>query len=47
MVASSCRLIEPEKCHSIDEEIIPSKTKHVKFVNTNTKIPKIGLLRTF
>ena len=35
----------PEECHSVDEQIIPSKTKHTKIRQYNPKNPKNRGLR--
>ena len=44
-VKSNCILIDPEREHSTDEQIIPTKTKLVGFVSTTLKNKKNGVLK--
>ena len=39
-VRNECIKVDPEECHSVDEQIIPSKTKRTKIRQYNPKKPK-------
>ena len=41
-VRNQCLLIQPEECHAVDEQIIPSKTRYSKIRQYNPKKPNKG-----
>ena len=47
IVHNQCIEVEPEKYHSVDEQIIPSKTKFSSILQYNPKKPKNGALRAW
>ena len=46
-VRNKCILTEPEREHSIDEQIIPAKTKYSEIRQNNLKNQKSGVLKFF
>ena len=46
-VRNKCILIEPEREDSIDEQIIPAKTKYSEIRQNNLKNQKSGVLKFF